>query len=101
MASYHVRKIVMCIMLFALPTTHVLADSFRCNNKVVKEGDTTVEVRVKCGEPFDIEIIGGALIKNKLVKITRYTYVPNDGKLIKILEFQNGELVKIINGPRM
>ncbi|MFT4655735.1 MAG: hypothetical protein ACI82S_003408 [Patiriisocius sp.] len=101
MTTHLYTKAFTFLALLILQIQPVFADSFRCNNKVVKAGDTTVEVKIKCGEPFDIENLGNALIQNKFVKIIRYTYVPNVGKLVKILEFQNGELVKIINGPRM
>lgn len=94
-------KLIIFLSLLILQVKPCLADSFRCNNKLVKAGDTTVEVKIKCGKPFDIENLGSVFIKNKFVKIIRYTYVPDKGKLVKILEFQNGELVKIINGPRM
>jgi hypothetical protein len=51
---------VTLIILFFLISQHKLvhADSFRCNNKIVKAGDTTVEVKIKCGKPFEIENIG-------------------------------------------
>ena len=79
----------------------MFADSFRCNNKLVLEGDTTVEVRLKCGEPFAIEDLGKAKVNNTFVEITRYTYLPKTGKLIKTLEFQSGKLVSITSGPRV
>lgn len=99
MEKHTIPKVIFAAFL-ASQTNLVMADSFRCNNKLVREGDTTIEVKLKCGQPDDIEEIGGARVNNKLVKITRYTYYPKKGKLVKILEFQNGELVNIINGPR-
>ena len=84
-----------------LCSASALANSFRCGNKLVKTGDTTVEVKLKCGAPFAIENTGKAKIHNMFVDIVRFTYVPASGKLIQILEFHNGNLVKISNGPRV
>ncbi|PKI02839.1 DUF2845 domain-containing protein [Glaciecola sp. 33A] len=30
----------------------------RCGNKIVNEGDTTIEVELICGQPFDSELLG-------------------------------------------
>lgn len=94
-------KIVLILFLTLFQLKPAFADSFRCNNKVVKTGDTTIEVKLKCGTPFDIEYIGKTKIRNKRVNVDRYTYVPEKGKLIKFLEFHNGKLVKVSNGPRV
>ena len=76
------------------------AVSLRCKGQLVKTGDTSTEVKIKCGEPIDIEYTGSVKVKNKFVKAYRYTYVLGTGKLIKILEFEGGRLVSIVNGPR-
>jgi hypothetical protein len=80
---------------------YAYADTFRCGTKLVKTGDTTIEVKLTCGQPFDIEFIGQSKIRNKYVNIERYTYVPEKGKFVTILEFHDGNLVNIINGPRV
>jgi hypothetical protein len=98
-APYFKRAILLSVFLFQINSAY--ADSFRCANHVVKEGDTSAEVKIKCGTPFDIENLGTAKINNKYVTITSYTYLPKKGKLLKVLEFQNGVLVKIRNGPRI
>ncbi|MFT6268305.1 MAG: hypothetical protein ACJAVV_001113 [Alphaproteobacteria bacterium] len=48
-------KLIIFLSLLILQIKPLLADSFRCNSKLVKAGDTTVEVKIKCGKPFDIE----------------------------------------------
>lgn len=73
----------------------------RCKNSLVRSGDTTTEVRVQCGEPFDKEYIGRVHVKGKYVNVDRYTYVPSKGQFIKILEFHDGKLAKIVNGKRV
>ena len=76
------------------------ADSMRCGTDLVRTGDTSIEVKLKCGQPFDAEYIGQAKINHSYVNIERYTYVPEKGQFIKILEFHDGNLVNIIIGPR-
>lgn len=100
---YHASSKTFSSLLFfalfiSMPT---FADSFTCNNNRVKTGDTTVEVKVKCGKPFDIESVGKVKINNKRVRVHRYTYIPEKGRFIKILEFHGGKLVSVSNGPRV
>ena len=78
-----------------------MADSLRCGQKLVRPGDTKVEVILKCGEPFAIDKSGKSKIKNAYVDIERFTYVQEKGSFVKILEFSNGVLVKITHGPRI
>ena len=101
MKSYRILKLTGFIGLTLFCASSALADSLRCGNSLVRTGDTTVEVKLKCGQPFDIENTGKTKVKNSYVEIERYTYIPEKGKFVKILEFQNGKLVEIINGPRV
>ncbi|MFQ3251681.1 MAG: hypothetical protein ACI9O6_003531 [Glaciecola sp.] len=94
-------KVLLVGLLFVLNISHVFASGFRCGNTLVMEGDTTAEVKIKCGTPFDIQDVGFKKIKNEFVKITRYTYVPEKGGLIRILEFQSGILKEIKLGSRV
>lgn len=84
-----------------LCSTAVMAESLRCKQKLVRPGDTTVEVKLKCGEPFAIEDTGKVKIKNMFVDIVRFTYLQEKGSFAKILEFKNGKLVSITHGPRI
>lgn len=86
---------------FSLFGSTVSADSMRCSNKLINSGDTSSEVRMLCGEPFEKEYVGSVEIRGKHVNLDRYTYVPTKGKLIKILDFHDGILVKINNGRRV
>ena len=97
--SYY-PKITLSLIVFLFALEPALADSFRCNHKVVKTGDTTTVVKLKCGMPFDIEYTGSTKMGKERVMVERYTYVPEKGKLIKFLEFHSGKLVKVSNGPR-
>lgn len=94
-------KVLLVSLFFILNISHVLASSFRCGNTLVMEGDTTAEVKIKCGAPFDVQDVGLRKIKNEFVKITRYTYVPEKGSFIRILEFQSGILKEVRLGSRV
>jgi hypothetical protein len=83
-----------------MSSTPVLADSFRCHNKVVLVGYSTFEVKNKCGIPSDEEDIGYVKVDNEYVNVKRYIYDLGRGKLLKILVFHNGKLAEIIDGPR-
>lgn len=94
-------KISAIIVLCIICSSHLQAETLRCGNKIVIEGDSTIEVKLICGQPFDAEFIGLVNVNNAYVNVDRYTYVFRKGKLVKILEFHNGVLVKISTGPRM
>ena len=74
---------------------------FRCKGKTVRAGDTTTVVQMRCGQPFDRQYVGVEKIGNKWVTVERWTYDQGTGKFLKILEFHEGILAKIRNGPRM
>ena len=85
---------------FLLSSTSATADSFRCKQKLVMEGDTTLEVKQKCGQPDAEESAGYVKVDDAYINVVRYMYDPGEGRFIKILEFHNGVLRKIISGPR-
>jgi hypothetical protein len=103
MKSSYSLKFLIVIALFSISSTILKADILRCGNKIVNEGATTIEVKLICGQPFDSEFIGLVNLNNAYVNVDRYTYVfgKGKGKFAMILEFHDGELVKISNGPRM
>ncbi len=79
-------------VLVALPTT---ADAgFRCGpSKIAAEGDTTVQVRMKCGSPLSEENLTNAY---GLTVSQRWVYRdPADKRWIKILTFSGGVLQSI------
>lgn len=83
-------------------STASMADSHRCpNGSFILTGDTTLEVQAKCGAPDAKEYVGQVEIKGKIVNVDRYLYTPGRGKFHKIIEFQDGVVVNIINGPRV
>lgn len=96
---YKLIKLHLLILLL-ICSTPVLADSFRCHNKVVLVGYSTFEVKDKCGIPSEEEEIGYVKVKNEYLNVKRYVYNLGKGKFLKILVFHNGKLVEIIDGPR-
>ena len=97
-STYKKRAITMALVIIASPAFS--ASTMRCGNKVVVVGDTTTEVKIICGKPFDSQSTGLKETNDTYVQIERYTYVFGKGKISKILEFHGGKLVKIENGPR-
>lgn len=85
----------LCVTSF---TSH--AEGFRCGNKLVMEGDTTAEIRLKCGSPLSEEDLGYQKDGDDYVKVTRLVYDLGSGKFLRILEMRNGRLYDVIDGPR-
>lgn len=92
------RFVLFCILM--LTSQLLKADSLRCGNRIVKTGDTKAEVKLVCGQPFETEYTANQRVGNKVFKIERYFYLQGSGKLMKILEFRNGKLYSVSNGPR-
>ena len=89
------------VMLFFLFFCQLaVADGFRCKNKLVMPGDTTGEVKRKCGKPLDELSLGQVEVNGKRVNMMRWTYDLGNGRFLRLLEFHNGKLVTIEDGPR-
>jgi hypothetical protein len=88
---------LLCIGLYSGSAS---AKGFTCNNNVVREGDTTFEVKKNCGAPDAEENIGYVKIDDAYVTVVRYFYDLGNGRLLRILEFRNGVLYSIESGPR-
>jgi hypothetical protein len=75
------------------------AGSLRCGGRLVKEGDSTAEVQMKCGEPTTrdrrIELFDGAWSS---VTIDEWTYNLGPNDFVRILTFVNGILRRIETG---
>ena len=101
---FNVAKIALAsltIMLSFLLFSHTaMADGFRCKNKLVMPGDTTGEVRRKCGAPLDELSLGQVEVNGKRVHMMRWTYDLGNGRFLRLLEFHNGKLISIEDGPR-
>ena len=109
------KKISFLFLVFLLILSAALsyADSMRCRGKIVSTGDTSTKVLLTCGEPLLKEVV--EIKKTKYsdsgkknpkteeseVFIEKWTYGFGKGRLLKILTFQEGVLVKIEAGGRM
>lgn len=91
------------ICLALLVSTPVIATAgFRCaSGQLASEGDTKFEIKIKCGKPLDEEDAGTLKKNKKHISVDRWTYNLGRGTLLKILDFHDGILVKIEDGPRM
>ncbi|SNS30560.1 MULTISPECIES: DUF2845 domain-containing protein [Pseudomonas] len=87
------------VYLMALSSAHA---SMRCSNGIIDEGDLTLVVLEKCGEPNTRQIIppqteSNGQIKAKSVTVENWVYGPDNGAY-KYLKFIDGKLVKIDSG---
>lgn len=68
---------------------------------------TTGEIRLACGEPVDVSRwfeeravqIGGQTFERQ-IEIERWVFDPGPGNLLRILQFENGRLVRTTTGRR-
>jgi hypothetical protein len=115
---------IMIAAAFLLVTAPDPVLAFRCGTRLVSPGDTSAEVRAKCGEPshtdsweeeriqreFVIPYVpksgrsGGYspyrepfLVKTR-VKIEEWTYNLGPSSFTRYLRFENGRLVEIFTG---
>jgi hypothetical protein len=93
-------KILLVLSAMLFSSDFVLANSFRCNTHLVLPGDTTYQVKKKCGNPDDEEKIGYVKFDDEYINVTMYTYDLGHGKFLRTLEFHNGILFSITDGPR-
>ena len=108
------------LVLFLFPIASFGESSCRCGKDLVSIGDTKVIVKAKCGKPDSIdreelEVYtkrkkDGQIQEDtddKEVTLTKYTkvietwtYNMGANRLIRYLNFQNGELIKIETGEK-
>ncbi|WP_432721017.1 DUF2845 domain-containing protein [Jeongeupia wiesaeckerbachi] len=98
----------------ALCVVPALADSFRCQNSLVSEGDSRAAVLQKCGEPLAKDSFcearqtsttplpnGGTVVNvTQCETVDEWTYNPGSGKFLTTLRFESGRLSNIKLGDR-
>ncbi|MEQ5808839.1 DUF2845 domain-containing protein [Alteromonas sp. NFXS44] len=94
-----IRKSHFLALTFLLSTA-TSANGLRCGTKLVLEGESTYDVIQKCGQPDSQEDLGFIRKRDDYVKVTRYIYDMGNGKFLRLLDFHNGKLIKIADGPR-
>jgi hypothetical protein len=97
---FMINKLAILLFLAYFPCLTFAA--YSCSSDAVAyEGDISSDVKIKCGPPMDIDKLGLVEIHGKFVNLERWIYNPGYGKFYQILEFQNGVLISIKNGPRV
>jgi hypothetical protein len=114
---------ILTVLFFVSPA---FADTFRCGSKLVREGDTKVEVLIRCGEPLTKDASRTLVGVNKvtttdktpggeigITETTReatraeyadvetWTYNPGVGRFLRILTFVGGRLTSVETGDRV
>lgn len=92
--------------LLAAPAAR--AETMRCGGGVVSSGDTTQEVRGRCGEPVHETVHQRQLrgrrtpsgTTKRLIDVETWTYHRGKGRFILYLTFEGGRLTRIDRGPR-
>ena len=80
------------LAIFSCFAGGVLAgDGFRCGTRLVRTGDTKLDVMEKCGPPVFKETVSGA---NEAL-VEQWHYRPDTGSFPRILTFTGGRLVDI------
>ncbi len=102
------RRVIFVSMLFLVVfvSSRTEAETFRCGDRVVSLGDTKADVIIKCGdtdlkdshEESIIKSIDANTKQKVKVIVDEWTYNLGPESLIRILRFENGELVDIKTG---
>ncbi|WP_334019594.1 DUF2845 domain-containing protein [Alteromonas sp. S015] len=92
------RKIL--ILMISIISFSTSAEGFRCGVRLVELKDSLGVVKEKCGSPkYDVDM-GSVVVDGQYVNLKRLTYDLGKGKFLRILDFHNGILEKISDGPR-
>lgn len=88
----------------------VFADTFRCKNVIFSEGDTRLDVLLKCGEPDYEEVIEVSTTgerdeeKSTFAKKIRYVvewhYNCGEREFTRIITFEAGRIISIREGDK-
>jgi len=86
------RYLLGCLLaLFMLPAAQA---SMRCGNALINEGEFTVDVLRKCGEPDQREVTPPSSPQGGGVTVEQWVYGPRNG-VYRYLRFLDGKLVEI------
>jgi hypothetical protein len=85
----------MLLSLLLLPVPGQ-AETMKCGSRVIGTGSSKAFVLLNCGEPFLSETVSG----DDERRVEQWTYLPGQGRLIRILTFRGGRLSSIETGRR-
>lgn len=96
------RKLLLAGLIASLFVPSITLGGFRCKkDAIVQEGDTKSEVEIMCGSPMSASYEGVNSVYGEMVYVDRWIYNPGKGRFYVILDFHDGVLKKIENGPRV
>jgi hypothetical protein len=99
-----VKKVLLLLVSLTVVSQPAFAGTFRCNNEIFSDGDTRLEVLLRCGEPDFEEVIGertkGFKKKegpffSKSEYVVDWYYNCGERQFIVIITFKGGEIVHI------
>lgn len=98
-----IQKKICGLLLFGNIVLPAYCDSLRCGTQLISQGDLTLQVREKCGDPISEELIGYTLRGaphgyggEREYKIEQWVYGPEQG-YYHVLTFEAGRLRDIDN----
>jgi hypothetical protein len=100
--------VLFSLLLIAAPAA-ASGGAFYCGNDLVQPGDRKIEVLHVCGEPDSVDawdaVEDGGFFRFgrfwpsvEKVRVEEWTYNFGPNRFMRILRFENGELVKIRDG---
>jgi hypothetical protein len=109
--ALQMKPIILAFLLLGLIPLKAFASggAFYCGNDLIQPGDRKIEVLHACGEPDFVdtweEILNRGYFRFghfwpsvEQVKVEEWTYNFGPNRFIRILRFENGELVRIRDG---
>lgn len=94
-----------------LVTSSAQADTLRCGQRLVTDGDTLHEVRTRCGEPVSairhsefrtvrLWLNGRPVEQTVEVAIDEWIYDFGPHRFVQHLTFEQGKLISVVSGHR-
>ena len=104
-----VRHVLPWVLVGALLSQGAAADSFRCGNKLITDGDTADKLRARCGDPTEVTravIMRRPVdwrfgrpyyLSNDLVEVAveYWTYNQGPNKLMRRLRLEDGIVTEV------
>jgi len=91
---------VLACLCGALAAGEVQAGGLRCEDQLVQEGFTFVEVLERCGAPAFETQRPEWLVPGVVVFVDEWTYELGRNRFRRLLTFENGRLVRIETRPK-
>lgn len=119
-------RLISILLLTVIESSAALADSMRCNRRLVGTGTSQYEVLLHCGEPAYMQIVREPVLVQRItqaethhartgrplahlnavesetqyIDVERWTYHPASGRLIREVDFLDGRIKRINTAGR-